>query len=275
VNDTGCIALADTDRDELRERIALAWNRFERLARSAEPLARSSRSDWTVHQIIAHVLTVAHRYRQVACGQDFRRATHARDLSALNRLELDEAMAPVPELIDELQALYPMMDEFFDSCSDDDRAFVFHGGASVSGLTAQTNWLGELLLHGHDIASAAKAHWELPERDMLLVARGVMEIGSGSGYLRDGVSPTAEVCVAFHVPGARPYLMDIRGGTAEIRERRPDDRPDAVLRLSASTLTQMLYQRIGPLGAVRHGLLIVGGRRPWRALKLQSYFEPA
>jgi hypothetical protein len=273
MNDTEYIAMVDTDRDELRERIALARKRFVRLARSADPLARPPGSDWTVNQVIAHVLTVAHRYRQIASGQDLRRARHARELPAINRLELDEAMAPAPHLLDELEALAPMMDGYFDLCTDKRLAFVFHGGAKVSGLTAQTNWLGELLLHGHDIARALKAHWELPERDMLLVARGVMEISSG--YLRDGISPSAEACVAFHVPGARPYLMDIRGGTAEIRERRHGDRPDAVLRLSASTLTQMLYQRIGPFGAARRGLLIVGGRRPWRALTLQSYFEPA
>jgi hypothetical protein len=108
---------------------------------------------------------------------------------------------------------------------------------------------------------------------MLLIARGLMQIGSG--YLRTGISPSAAACVAVHVPGARPYLIDIRGGAAEMRERRPDDRPDAVLRLPASTLTQMLYQRIGPFGAARRGLLLVGGRRPWRALTLQNYFEPA
>jgi hypothetical protein len=45
------------------------------------------------------------------------------------------------------------------------------------------------------------------------------------------------------------------------------------LRLPASVLTQVLYQRIGPLGAARRGLLVVGGRRLWVALKLQSYFE--
>jgi hypothetical protein len=60
-----------------------------------------------------------------------------------------------------------------------------------------------------------------------------------------------------------------------LRERRPDDRPDAVLRSPASILTQLLYQRIGPFTATRRGMLIVGGRRPWLALKLQSCFEPA
>jgi hypothetical protein len=81
------------------------------------------------------------------------------------------------------------------------------------------------------------------------------------------------VCVEFQLPAARPYLIHIHGGTAEFRQRRPDDRPDAVLRAPASTFALMLYQRIGPLTAGRQGLLIVGGRRPWRALRLQSYFE--
>jgi hypothetical protein len=38
------------------------------------------------------------------------------------------------------------------------------------------------------------------------------------------------------------------------------DRPDAVLRAPASTLTQLLYQRIGPFTAARRGMLVVGGR---------------
>jgi hypothetical protein len=59
-----------------------------------------------------------------------------------------------------------------------------------------------------------------------------------------------------------------------MRVRRPDDRPDAVLRLPASTLTQLFYQRIGVFSAVLKGLRIAGGRRPWVALKLKSYFEP-
>jgi uncharacterized protein (TIGR03083 family) len=273
MNDTGCAALVDTSRDELREGIALARKRFDRLARSADPLARPPGSDWTVQQVVAHVLTVAHRYQAIATRREFRRAANACEVKVINQIELEEAMAPVPRLADQLQELATEMDSYFDTLIDDRPAFEFHGGALVSGITAQTNWLGELLLHGHDVARAVNAPWELPERDLLLVARGLMQIGSG--YLRAGLSPRTDVCVAFSVRGARPYLIHIHDGTAEFRERRPDDRPDAVLRAPASTLTQLLYQRIGPFTAARRGLLIVGGRRPWLALELQSCFEPA
>lgn len=273
MNDTAYAALVDTTRDELRERISQAREHFVRLARTADPLARPPGSEWTVQQIVAHVLTVAHRYQQVVRGLEYRRAAHPRDVDVINQLELEAAIAPVTELTDQLQDVAPEMDRFFDAYPNDRRAFKFHAGADVSGLTGQTNWLGELLLHGQDIARAVKAPWKLAERDMLLIARGLMQIAPA--YLRTDVSPDTDVCIALKVTGARPYVIHIHHGIADIRPCRADDRPDAVLRLPASVLTQVLYQRIGPLGAARRGLLVVGGRRPWVALKLQAYFERA
>ena len=273
MNDTGYVPLVDTSRDELRERIAVARKRFDELVRTADPLAHSPGRDWNVQQIVAHVLTIAQRYTQFARGREYRHAADARGVAALNQTELEAALAPVTELADQLQALAPEMDGYFDAHSDDQPNIPFHAFGFMSGNTAQTNWLGELLLHGEDIARAVKAPWELPERDMLLVSRGFPEMVPL--YVHPGLSGNTNVCVALQVPAARPYLIHIHDGTAEMRERRPDDRPDAVLRLPASTMTQLLYQRIGQLSAVRRGLRLVGGRRPWVALKLTSYFERA
>ncbi len=271
MNATDYIALVDTSRDELRERIALARERFDRIVRSADPLARPPGHDWTVQQIAAHVLALAQRYHQSARGFDYRHAGSARGIAALNQSELDAAMAPVPEIADRLQALAPEIDAFFDANSDDRRTIPFHGFGFMSTNTAQTNLLGEFLLHGEDVAQAVKAPWDLPERDMALILRGAREMVPI--YLRPAVAASVDICVAFQIPGARPYLIRIHDGTAEMRERRPNDRPDAVLRLPASTLVQLLYQRIGQFGAVRRGLRLVGGRRPWVALKLMTYFE--
>jgi hypothetical protein len=228
--------------------------------------------DWTVQQVIAHMLSVAHRYQAVAEGRDFRRATHARELDEINRTELDALMAPIPELADQLNDLAPVMDAFFDTGSND-RVYEAHCGAFLDGIAAQTNWLGELILHGRDVARAIGAPWEIEEGDMLLIARGLMQYGEGPGYLRAGLPAGTDACFALKLPGARPYVIHLHDGAAEMRERRPDDRPDAVLRMPASTLCDMIYQRIGPVTAVRRGLMIVGGRRPWKALKLQSYLE--
>ncbi len=273
MNDTGYVALTDTTRDELRDRIDLARNRFDQLVRVADPQARPPGSRWTVQQVAAHVLTIANRYHEVAQGRMYRPADTPDGVAALNQAELEAALGPVPDLADQLRALAADIDGYFDTLTDDCPTIPFHGGGFIGGFTAQTNWLGELLLHGEDIARAVKAPWDLDERDMLLIARGLMQIAPI--FLRSEVPLSTDVSVALQVRGARPYLMHIHHGTAELRERRLDDRPDAVLRTPASTLAQLLYQRIGPFTATRRGLRIVGGRRPWLALKLQSYFLPA
>lgn len=272
MDDIGIAALVDITRDELRERIAQALERFIRLARTADPHARPPRSNWTVQQVFSHVLSLGHRYLEYVEGR-YRLAAHPVEVSGLNQIELEAAMAPIPELIDRLQILAPRLDELFDEVADNGRVLGFHCGAVVDGITWQTNWLGELLLHGQDIARAVKAPWVLPERDMLFIARGLMQIGPA--YVRTTIAPSTNICAAIVIPEARPYLIHIHDGVGEIRCSHPDDRFDAILRLPASTLTQLLYQRIGPFNAVRQGLRVVGGRRPWVALKLQSCFEPA
>jgi Mycothiol maleylpyruvate isomerase N-terminal domain len=273
MNDTGCIAaLVDTNRDELRERIGEARQRFYRLARSANPHARRRGLDWTVHQVIAHVLCVARRYQAVAEGRDFRRARYPRELDQINHEEMLAAMAPVPELLDELSALEPVMDAFFDGLSDD-YVIEFHCGAMVSGVIAQVNWLFDLILHGEDIARSVRVPWQIRERDMLLLLREGLEVAPT--YLSAAVSPTTNICVALQIPDARPYVMHVHDGIAESRPRTPGDRPDAVLKVPASTMIRLLLRRIGPFTAARQGLRIAGGRRPWKAMKLQSCFEPA
>ncbi|MGA9489395.1 MAG: maleylpyruvate isomerase N-terminal domain-containing protein [Mycobacterium sp.] len=272
MNDTGVAALVDTTRDELRERTAQALQRFDRVARTADPHARPLRSNWTVQQVVSHVLTLARRYLRYAEG-GYRLAAHPREVSVLNQTELEVAMAPIPELVEQLQAVVPQLDELFDEVAEEGRVLAFHCGALVDGITWQTNWLGELLLHGQDIARAVKAPWVLAERDMLLIARGLMQIGPA--YVRTTLAPGTDICAAVVIPDARPYLIHIHDGVGEIRGCHREDRPDAVLRLPASTLTHLLYQRIGPFTAARKGLRVVGGRRPWLALKLQSCFEPA
>lgn len=269
---TGYTALADTTREELRERIDSGRTRFDRIVRSADPLARPPGSDWNVQQIAAHVLTVAHRYQALAEGRDYPRARNSADLVAINQAELEAVLAPVSELADQIRNLAPQLDAYFDTIIENQLTARFHAGVVVDAITAQTNWLAELLLHGYDIARAVGAEWELPERDMLLISRGMVQIGS-MYPLRPGLPSDTDISVVFQVLGGRPYLAHVKGGAAEFRPRRSDDRPDAVLRLPASTFALMLYQRIGPFTAVRHGLRIIGGRRPWRAMKLQACFE--
>jgi hypothetical protein len=112
MNDTGYIPLVDTSRDELRERIGQARERFDQLVRTADPLARPPGSNWTVQKVVAHVLTVAHRYRGMAHGREYPHAANPRDSDVINQRELEAVIAPIPELADQLQTLAVEMDSF-------------------------------------------------------------------------------------------------------------------------------------------------------------------
>lgn len=217
------------------------------------------------------MLTIGLRYREMAHGRPYQHAATPAAIAVLNQTEMEAATAPVPQVLKQLEALRPELDTFFDTSTSDHATIPFHAFAVMSGITAQTNWLGELLLHGEDIARAVGLPWELRERDMLLVARGAMELAHA--YLRPETAFRQRVCISLEIPEAIPYIIDIRTGSARTYPRRETDRPDAELRLPASTLIELLYQRIGRFTALRRGLRIVGGRRPWKALQLQSYFE--
>ena len=106
---------------------------------------------------------------------------------------------------------------------------------------------------------------------MLLLLREAVELTPA--YLKAGVSPATDICVALQIPDARPYVMHVHDGFLEIRPRRSVDRPDAVLKAPASTMVRLFLHRIGPVTAARQGLRIVGGRRPWKAMQLQSCIE--
>jgi uncharacterized protein (TIGR03083 family) len=272
MNDTEYVALVDTTRDELRDHIGDMRERFSSLARSADPHARRPGLDWTVQQVVAHVLCIAHRYQALAEGRDFHRASHPRELDQINQDELETVMAPIPDLMDQLETLAPVMDAFFDDLSDDS-SLEFHCGLMVSGIIWQINWLFELVLHGEDIARAVGVPWEIRERDMLFILRECIELAPG--YLRTDISRATDISVALQIPDARPYVMHVHDGIAGVRARQPGDRPDAVLKAPASTMVRLLLQRIGPFTATRLGLRIIGGRRPWKAMKLQSCFERA
>src|SRR5438128_2702432 len=100
MNRTDYDAIVDTDRAELRDRIEDMRRRFYRLALSADPSAQCPDSAWDVQHIVAHVVSVAQRYRAVGETGDFRRARTLRELDQINQEETEALLAPIPVLVD-------------------------------------------------------------------------------------------------------------------------------------------------------------------------------
>lgn len=264
--------MADLELEEILRRIDIAHADFLRLIRAADLTAPVLDGTWTVRETLAHVVSVSKRYVSIATTGTYQRAETPRDVDALNDTELRAfAGATAEDLRSELTEDLVVIKDLLRTWNAAGTETLFHGGAYVDSLTGATNWLGELRIHGSDIAQAVRQPWDLPERDMLMIFTGGQRIAPG--YLHVDRAAGVDLMVEMRVRGARRWIMHVHDGACESRPWHPGDRPHSIFAAPATAMTLMFYQRIGVLGGARRGALIVGGSRPWRGAGLVRLFE--
>lgn len=129
------------------------------------------RSSWTVRDTAAHLVSWAPVYAAIAAGagsplRSFDRA----EVAAHNaRLLADVRAADPAGLADLVAAAGRTVIEA--TCLPAERLVPFHGGTrqDVAGLAGFA--LGEMLVHGYDIANAVGAPWKILPDDVALVLR--------------------------------------------------------------------------------------------------------
>ena len=255
-----------TDAAELWSRIDTAADRFFEVARAVPVDLRLNGSTWTTRDAVGHLLTVIRRYTHgPTLGET------PRDVDRINDEEL-AALGAVPcaELLDQLERELKSTRELFAPEGLDLRMRVpFHGGANIDFAAALSNIIGELLIHGYDVAQAAGRPWALDDRDALLILNGGVQILPAYAVRNTPQS----LRVRLSVPGALPWLLDFNRGQLTSTPSSEDADVDAVVRVPAPTLTLALYSRLSAPMALRGGLRVVGGRRPWRILRLPALIE--
>ena len=147
-------------RDEVMDALRDAASRFVALVESLEPDDANTPVpglDWDVGETIAHVLTVTRRG-----FADRRRSARAEETADLNQVCLDETPQRDPrelaallraDLHTAIEVVYPKI--------PDDLVFPFHGGQLATMTPALRVVLGELLIHGFDVARATDRPWRI------------------------------------------------------------------------------------------------------------------
>lgn len=259
--------LITTTGTELWQRIDAASARFVTVATAVDPNARVG--TWTVHEVVAHVLSVLHRYTK----RDFLRwdglADDAAGVTWMNDREMRALVdRPLTDLIEALDDQVHEIKRLVPESTDLTTRVPFHGGLTVDAAAWLSNLIGELLVHGRDIARTDRQAFPIDQRDAVLVVNGLVQLPNG--FMKPDARP---VTVGFRIRGAVPWLFDMDAGCAVSRPMVPGERTDVVLRGPAATLMLAFYGRYSIVGAARRGLLVAGGRRPWRAARVVANID--
>jgi hypothetical protein len=151
--------------------------------------------------------------------------------------------------------------------------FRFHGGSSIAADQALGILLGELVVHGNDIATALRRPWPIDPAHVELILQGVNPILPGwvdpAGAA--GLSATFEL----RLRGQGTHVWSFADGrlvTARVGAPGAGV-PDVHISGDPAYLLLLLYRRVPQWRGIATGKLLAWGRRPWLAFTLTSRFH--
>ena len=239
-----------------------AFQRLSSLARSVDESILVANTEWTVRQLLAHLLGTARRYADAKANE---MASSARDVDAINARDVVElATEPVDELLTELEVAHDRLQEAQRDREGD--RIPFHAGLTISPTASAGEWLGELLIHGRDLAMGSRRSWPISNADALMIAAFTFEVLPG--YL-DTARIRSPLHVVVKLRHGIPQAVSIHEDQVSVRDGHHASHAHAVIAATAPAWVLLGYGRTNLLGAMRRGLAVVGGRRPWRAFEFQ------
>jgi len=264
----------ETTGHELLERLDVAAARFLDVARSVDPGSPVPDLTWDARTLVAHVLTVVYRYTRRDPDTREGLAGTIEEVTPLNQSEAaavvrshthDEVLALLGDELEHLRGLYdPATLDLY-------RRYPFHVGATIDAAGAGGNLIGELLVHGLDLARAARRPWSIDDRDAELMLNGWFQIIPS--FVNRDYAARRPLDLRLMIGGARPWAIVVRDGVATSGPAGDGGRPDSVVRVPASTMVLAATKRLSTAAAVRRGMRVVGGRRPWRVLRMNHLFH--
>ena len=230
---------------------------------------------WTTAETAAHMVGDLRDYAQALTRHANGYMTHAvrqespsRLSAAVNARHLEE----VPE-----RDLGHLADQIEDAVSayltaaasaDDSTTISTPNGLAIDPPTMTALLLGEQVVHGLDIARAAKIRWQVESRDALLIAPGVLSIAPQ--YLRPSAA-AVRASFELRIKGASRYRLAVDRGNAVVTDA--GEKSDCVITADPVAFLLLGYGRISQWSPIMRGKLRAGGRKPWLAMKFATLLE--
>jgi SCP-2 sterol transfer family len=221
-------------------------------------------SDWSPPEIGAHVVSLSRRYmRMMESPEPF-----PESLSALDEAEIRAVRcSDVDELAD---MLVSAVDDLVGYLGDDGSRPVPFFGMKHTAEAVGALMLGELLLHGFDLARALRRPWVIGRDEAIAVLGGLLP---AVGYSADpDVAQRAVGTYHLRIRHGHDWTIEVRDGAATVQKGRPER---ADLHISADPLAFLLvgYGRASRWRAVLTGRIVGWGRHPLRAARFSKLFR--
>jgi Mycothiol maleylpyruvate isomerase N-terminal domain len=248
------------------------------LRRGLDPTARVPGLSWSVAETAAHLVADLREHAALAAGAHHpsaatRAAGNGQNAAergaAANQAQLDAfSERDLPVLADLLEdaavglnaAIAPRPSE---------KPIVTANGVEMTPPTLVSISLGEQLIHGLDLARAARRPWPIDRSDALRVIPGILAVAPH--YLDQRTASGLHLDYELRFGPRDRYRFAIDSPEVTVSPANSsDDHPDCVITADPVAFLLVGYGRIGQWSQILRGKLRAGGRRPWLALRFSS-----
>jgi hypothetical protein len=239
--------------------------------RTPDPQARVPGLTWTAAETAAHVVGDLREHTAALTGdasaaEPGTQGSPSRRSAAVNAYHL----AAIQER--DLRHLADTLEEHaerylaFAAGAEETADVVTPNGLVMTPPMITSVLLGEQLLHGLDVARAAREPWSINASDALLVVPGVLALMPR--YLRASVSHNLDVSYELRIRGGCRYRFAVHNGTADITAA--GEKADCVITADPVAFLQLGYGRIPQWRPIIGGKMFASGRKPWLAVKFAT-----
>ena len=218
---------------------------------------------WSIGETAAHVSGSSRYFLAAARGEGGLERLDDVDRSNAQALAADPERDP-GRLADRLASGERALVGFARQVEGDPQVSPF-AGVEVPLSTLLAIELGELLVHGFDIARAARLPWTIDPTAAIRTLRGYLPLMPHT--LNVARAHDVRLTVEIRIRSMRPVVVSIADDELVVDESG-ERRVDAHIAAAPTAYLLLMWNRIPPWQPLLSGQLLIWGRRPWRALEL-------